>query len=312
MLCLKKIVSKCLPVYLCLYLFNIQAVPFTECPSKAFLFQSNNVQVYGVNLLTGSFSLLEDYVGIDGNINGVGFNFDDRYIYGFNTSTFEVVQVGGDFQATPLSVTGLPENKTFYVGDVADNYYYVYRRNVGFYRINLDDSRENYLQAIEITGADTSMALTDFAIHPGDGELYAVDNNSGLLYRISLETGLKTELGDTGETGTFGAGYFDVNGYYYVSRNSDGKIFRIDLTDPDNPVATSVLFAQGPYSGQNDGARCAYAPISVENIDWGDAPERYGTLFDDNGPRHELSESLYIVFSSRIFSADNLAALSLS
>ena len=294
----KKIkIEKFLSTVLFFFLLNLQATPFTECPSKAFLFQSNNVQIYGVNLLTGNYSLLEDYVGIDGNINAVGFNFDDRYIYGFNTSSFEVVKVGGDFQATVLPVSGLPADKTFFVGDVADNFYYVYRKNVGFYKINLDDTRENYLQAIEIVGADTSMSLTDFAIHPGDGNLYAVDNSSGLLYRISLDDGSKTALGDTGETGTFGAGYFDVNGYYYVSRNSDGKIFRIDLTDPDNPVAESVLFAQGPFSGQNDGARCAYAPISVENIDWGDAPASYGTLFDDNGPRHELNENIYIGFS---------------
>jgi len=270
------------------------ADPFTNCPSKAFLFQSNNVQVYGVNLMTGSYSLLQNYVGIDGNINAVGFNFIDRYIYGFNTTSYQVVRVDGSFQATVLNVSGLPANTTFYVGDVADNYYYVYHQNIGFYRINLDANRANYLQAIIITTADISLKLTDFAIHPGDNNLYAVDNKSGILYLISLQTGESTALGNTGVTGTFGAGYFDVNGYYYISRNSDGNIFRIDLTNPQNPVPNAILFAQGPFSNQNDGARCAFAPISVDNIDWGDAPQSYGTLFVDNGPRHELSQNLYL------------------
>ena len=273
---------------------NPNADPFDECPSKAYLFQSNNVQIYGVNLVTGSYTLLEDYVGIDGNINGVGFNFDDRYIYGFNTSTYEVVQIGGDFQATVLNVTGLPSDTTFYVGDVSANYYYVYRKNTGFYRINLDDSRDDYLEAVEVVGADVSLQLTDFAFHPGNGLLYAVDNKTGMLHQISTETGANVELGDTGETGTFGAGYFDVNGYYYVSRNSDGHIFRIDLTDPDSPEPEAVLFAQGPFSNQNDGARCAFAPLAIENTDWGDAPTSYSTLFADNGPRHEITEDLYL------------------
>ena len=107
--------------------------------------------------MTGSYSLLEDYVGIDGNINGVGFNFIDRYIYGFNTSSLSVVRISKDFQATELNVSGLPADKTFFVGDVADNYYYIYRKNVGFYRINLDQQRENYLVAERIDTANTSL-----------------------------------------------------------------------------------------------------------------------------------------------------------
>lgn len=282
------------------------ADPFTECPSKAYLFQGNNVQVYGINLLTGSFSLLEDYVGVDGNINGAGFNFIDRYIYGFNTTSYQVVRIDKDFQATVLNVTGLPLNTTFYVGDVANNYYYIYRKNVGFYRINLDQNRDNYLEAVQILSADISLQLTDFAIHPGNDELYAVDNKSGILYQISLSTGASTALGDTGETGTFGAGYFDVNGYYYISRNSDGDIFRIDLTDPVHPNVEAVLFAQGPFSNQNDGARCAYAPIAVEDIDWGDAPQSYGTLFTDNGARHQITEGLYLGISQPDGESDGL------
>ena len=300
--------------YLILFLSLIQglfvgaarAIPFDECPSKAYLFQSNNVQIYGINLVTGSYSLLEDFVGINGNINAVGFNFDDRYIYGFNTSSYQVVRIGGDFQAEILNVTGLPANTTFFVGDVVDNYYYVYRKSVGFYRINVDSSRENYLQAIEIVGADTSLTLTDFAIHPGDKQMYAVDNKTGVLHRISLEDGSNIALGSSGETGTFGAGYFDVNGYYYIGRNSDGKVFRIDITDTNNPNPTAVFFAQGPSSNQNDGARCANAPISVENVDWGDAPASYSTLLADNGPRHELSENLYMGFASADGESDGL------
>ncbi|MFA0718509.1 hypothetical protein AB4622_21150, partial [Vibrio splendidus] len=48
------------------------AAPFDTCPSKAYLFQSTPVQVWGVNLVTGSTTLLEDDTGMNANINGVG------------------------------------------------------------------------------------------------------------------------------------------------------------------------------------------------------------------------------------------------
>ena len=80
--------------------------------------------------------------------------------------------------------------------------------------------------------------------------------------------------------------YFDVNGYFYLSRNQDGQIYRIDLSTltPSSTTAdlieldvSAIKFADGPSSSQNDGARCASAPLIDEDIpspiDFGDAPE---------------------------------------
>ncbi|MEO1576454.1 MAG: LruC domain-containing protein, partial [Pseudomonadota bacterium] len=55
------------------------------------------------------------------------------------------------------------------------------------------------------------------------------------------------------------------------------------------PVAE--FYAFGPSSNNNDGARCALAPIvSVDSpdIDFGDAPDSYGTSLAQNGARHDL------------------------
>ncbi len=73
------------------------AAPFDTCPSKAYLFQSTPVQVWGVNLVTGSTTLLEDDTGMNANINGVGFDFEDRYIYGYDTTNKRLVRLGQDF-----------------------------------------------------------------------------------------------------------------------------------------------------------------------------------------------------------------------
>ncbi|BBM66478.1 LruC domain-containing protein [Vibrio alfacsensis] len=277
---------------------NVNAAPFDTCPSKAYLFQSTPVQIYGVNLVTGSTTLLEDDTGLASGINGVGFDFEDRYIYGYDTSNKKIVRLGKDFQAETLNVSGLPSDHSFYVGDVYNHVYYLYRKGKGLFSIDLSPLDANPTAALSMTKISSSadVNLTDFAFHPGDGALYGIDNNSGVLYRFDPATGNATAIGDTGETGTFGAGYFDVNGNYYVSRNQDGKIYRIDLSENNavniaEGIVPAVEFvSNGPSSSQNDGARCANAPVIDEDdpIDFGDAPDSYSTTLSSNGPRHEV------------------------
>ncbi|PKF62467.1 LruC domain-containing protein [Psychromonas sp. psych-6C06] len=292
---------------------SVYASPFSTCPSKAFLFQGNPVSTYGVNLVTGSFALIEDDSGVDANINGLGFDEQDRYLYGFNTSDLTVVRLDGDYQATALNVTGLPASTSFFVGDIANHYYYLYRKNVGLYRIDLTplDNDINASLTAQLITANASVNLTDIAFHPNDMMLYGVDNGSGDLYQINPETGAFSLLGDSGEKGTFGAMYFDVNGYFYLSRNQDGKIYRIDLSMLNSETehsqiseldVTAIHFADGPSSSQNDGARCASAPLIDEDtpstIDFGDAPASYATLLADNGPRHLLDNQTYLGLSA--------------
>ena len=278
---------------------SVYSAPFDTCPSKAYLFQSTPVEVWGVNLVTGSTTLLEDDTGLNANINGVGFDFDDRYIYGYDTTNRRLVRLGQDFQAEVLNTSGLPTDHTFFVGDVYNHVYYLYRKGKGLFTVDLSplDSDPNATVIVnKIVGSPATVNLTDLAFHPSDGSLYGIDNNSGALYQFDPTSGAETYIGDTGETGTFGAGYFDVNGYYYVSRNQDGKIYRVNLS-PGNAanIAAGIVPAiefvsNGPASNQNDGARCANAPVVDEdsNIDFGDAPDTYKTTLASNGPRHEL------------------------
>ncbi|WP_236702612.1 LruC domain-containing protein [Thalassomonas actiniarum] len=288
---------------------GIRAAPFSHCPSKAFLFQGKPVSSYGVNLVTGNYDLIEDNPGINANVNGVGFNETDRYLYGFNTTYFQLVRLGSDFQIQTLNLSGLPAQTTFYVGDVANHVYYLYRKNTGFYKVDLSplDSDSNAQLTAELITAQAGVRLTDFAFHPKDKKLYGVDNSSGVLYQFNPDNGSTLAIGDTGETGTFGAVYFDVNGYFYLSRNQDGQIYRINLsalTENTSPAELAALdvaaikFADGPSSNQNDGARCASAPLidtdTESNIDFGDAPASYGTTLADNGARHLLDGETYL------------------
>lgn len=286
-----------------LFSTKLLADPFDTCPSKAYLFQGKPVAVYGVNLVTGSYSVLQSDTGLNANINGVGFDEEDRYIYGFDTTNYNVVRLGENFQATTLSVSGLPASTTFYIGDVYEHYYYIYRKGTGFYKINLSPLDSNVSAALtaELITSTTSVNLTDFAFHPDNDHLYGVDNGSGWLYEFDINTGVSTYIGDTGETGTFGAMYFDVDGYLYLSRNQDGQVYRVDLSTQaiiDSGVVPAVKFADGPFSSQNDGARCANAPLidtdEPATIDFGDAPDSYGTTLNSNGARHEMDEVTWL------------------
>jgi len=271
-----------------------QAAPFQSCPSKAFLIQQTTAQLYGVNLVTGGFSLLSSDLGTTDRINGFGFNFHDNYLYGWGYEWGTVVQIGDDFQAQPLTITNLP-NTNFFVGDIAldENAYYVYNRDsaFGLYRISLDSSSPDYLESIRvIDGSSLNLRIYDLAFHPDNGFAYSVDAD-GNLHQINVSDGSSSNLGDVGQTGTFGAVYFDVDGNFYISRNSDGYVFRIDVSAPD-PFAE--FFTYGPSSSQNDGARCAIAPIvdysEPATTDFGDAPDSYGTTLFNNGARHGIGD----------------------
>ncbi|CZF83094.1 hypothetical protein GCE9029_03633 [Grimontia celer] len=303
-----------MPIFLSvLFAFSVNAEtpasvePFDTCPSKAFLFQSSPSKVYGVNLVTGGYSTLAETTGLNTHINAVGFNQSDRYIYGFDYDNEVVIRIGQNYVGEQLTVNGLPNNTKFISGDVHDQVYYLHRRELGIIKIDLSPLESDPSATLTATTLDTdlnNLRTSDVAINPIDGNLYAVNNNSYNLYRVDLETGdsdmVYSLVADIGPpSGGFGAVYFDVDGNFYISRNDDGKIFRIDLSnedDIDDKNLEAVLFASGPVSGQNDGARCANAPIIDEDstIDFGDAPDSYKTLLASNGPRHEVDSGFYL------------------
>ncbi|WP_392340649.1 LruC domain-containing protein [Moritella marina] len=277
------------------------AAPFDLCPTEAFLSQySNNATHYkSVDLSTGAVQTLQvdDNLGTN-TINAIAFNEADRFIYGFNKNQLALVQFDSDFKGTVLPFTNPPTNN-FYVGDIYDNKYYFYRKNTGLFYTTLDDTDPEYLTIKKINGANQSIGIADFAFHPIDGNIYAVEGSSGDLYRINPTNGSASVVANTGFTaGNFGAAYFDVSGFLYFVRNSDGNVYRTDITDPDNITGETVYFAQAAPTNSNDGARCANAPVTSSNTDYGDAPDSYGTSLANNGARHLINYNNYFLGSN--------------
>jgi LruC domain-containing protein len=151
-----------------------------------------------------------------------------------------------------------------------------------------------------------NLNIFDLAFHPDNGNAYSVDSG-GNLHLIDVATGSSSNLGNVGERGTFGAVYFDVEGTFYISRNNDGNVFRIDVS---SSTPQAELFAIGPSSSNNDGARCATAPLineDDETVDYGDAPDSYGTSLASNGARHEIVEDG--LFLGKTIDGEPLAAV---
>ena len=284
------------------------AVPGTtfSCGSQAYLTQGQQPSTYSLNLLSGDYTVaaLEHSERVNnqpGNalgdaLNALGFNMRDQYVYGWSFAHGEPARIHNDWSVEPLDGVNITRHN-FDVGDVSTDgsKYYVYRSggNAGLYSIGLDPDADDYLQMERIiNGGRLRLEIADFAFNPLDSLIYAMDSD-GILHQIDPDTGDSRELGDTGagSGSAYGAAFFDGDGAFYASRNNDGAVFRIDIP---GGIYTAQLFSMGPSTTSNDGFRCAEAPlidVDDDSIDFGDAPESYGTYLSDNGARHGLLES---------------------
>ena len=277
--------------------FDPVSSSIATCPTDAYLFQTNPSDPYSLNLATGNNVQQATDIG-NRHINAIGFNMKDSYIYGSNNTdsdgTISKVDINS-FNVTTLGpIIGLPTGTNFIAGDVSldGKLHFIKGRNL--YIIDTNPSSPTYLQ-FDSVNLNSGVGITDLAFNPIDGQIYTVVNKNKTLYRIDPDTGKVENLGSTGITGnsTFGAQFYDKSGFFYISRNQDGKIFRLDTRNPASIDPKATLFADGPISGTNDGARCANAPIP---IDFGDAPDSYGTSLASNGARHNISSdtNLYL------------------
>jgi hypothetical protein len=245
-----------------------QNEPF-NCDYNAYLFQFNDV--YAIDLASGNAYVVATDV-TPGNINAAAYNPADGYIWGsLSTPSKTIVRIGKDFSTQTFYIDELPTSNR-YVGDVsASGVYYLKGGGATYYSVDLDPNSQNYGKYIATLNLSQSISVHDWAFNAVDNQLYTVEKNTNILYRINAETGSITSLGEvpilSGLNYTYGAVYFDASGRFYVSANQTGTIYVIqNVQDLDGVVAMeSNLFAFGPSSSSNDGARCPTAPVPQED-----------------------------------------------
>lgn len=266
-ICISKYLTLILLLSTSFSLFS-QEEPF-NCDYNAYLFQYNDV--YSIDLASGNSFLVASDV-TPGNINAAAYNPADGYIWGYLSSPSKtIVRIGKNFTTTSFYINELPDSNQ-YVGDISSSgFYYLKAGGTTYYKINLDPNSTNYTQYVSTQTLSQSINVHDWAFNANDGYLYSVEKGTNELYRIDASSGLVTSLGLvpilSGLNYTYGAVYFDASGNFYVSANQTGTIYII--TNVQNYTGSNTinsnLFAFGPSSSSNDGARCPTAPVPQED-----------------------------------------------
>jgi hypothetical protein len=247
---------------------SAQNEPF-NCDYNAYLFQKNDV--YALDLASGSSYLVAEDV-TTGNINATGYNPADGYIWGSVSSPSKtIIRIGKNFEVESFYIDELPSSNR-YIGDVSPTgVYYLKGGGSSYYKIDLNPESTNYTKYISTETLSKNLSIHDWAFNAADGNLYAVEKSSNHLYRINATTSEVLDLGEvpilSGLNYTYGAVYFDLSGRFYVSANQTGTVYVIQNVQDLNPgdQLDSNLFAYGPSSSSNDGARCPSAPVPQED-----------------------------------------------
>ncbi|MFC2127162.1 DUF6923 family protein [Bacteroidota bacterium] len=250
---------------------NAQEEPF-DCDYNAYLFQYNDV--YALDLASGSSYLVKEDI-IEDNINAVGYNPKDGYIWGaISNNTGSIIKIGKNFQTEVFNIPEIASAGNMFIGDVsADGFYYLKLQGSNYYVIDVNPESDNYGKyvATRTLLTDLTLPIHDWAFNAVDGMLYTVTKKTNVLYRINPETGEVTDLGEvpilSGLNYHFGAVYFDSEGRFYISANQTGTVYVVNNVQNLNNGSTmeSNLFAFGPSSNSNDGARCPTAPVPQED-----------------------------------------------
>ena len=261
--------------------------PPWQCGSNApgLLYQSSSsarTTVNQIDLIIGSD---REPVNVEGaNINATGYNQLDDYVYGWSIAHQELVRVAGDGTMERLGrPTGVPNN--IFIGDVDENGFWWAYSGSTWYRVNLETMAVTSGSAPQPTGLGGGL---DWAFVPGTDTLWRVafDTRTDVAVLTGFDRSSRTWTSPVplpGRTsGNYGAAFADPDGFLYASHNETGEIVRVDVAS-----GASALFAEGPPSSGNDGARCAGSPIL---LDFGDAPDSYGTTLASNGPRHGVTD----------------------
>jgi len=230
----------------------------------------------------------------DADINGIGWNPVDDFLYGWDMTTKQLVRVDNNMAVTQLGVpTGLPLSN--YITGTFDDKGLLYiwaptatdaQGNHFFYAVCLDQSSPNYLKLVNPDGSLQSapygmgysqpaglakrVYMPDWVyyVDPTDGKpyLYGVSDETGNMYRICVAspTGpyvfeVMTTTGPTNAL-SYGAMGVDSQGNIYAICNELGQMYRYNVSGLS---ATSELLSVSNVCLMNDGTMCPRARVDL-------------------------------------------------
>ncbi|GLZ78054.1 hypothetical protein Afil01_28610 [Actinorhabdospora filicis] len=251
--------------------------------------------------MTGTVTALDDTSYTNG-YDAIGVSGINGRIYGTTrgadryTKIVEVNPAGGvtEFPISPALTSNSTSN--YDVGAISPDGTKLYvhsNSSVPSFIVNLDPAAGRIGTRLDQFTVKVS-GLYDWAFHPVDGYLYAVDS-SGYLMRIDPADGTVTKARSALlPKAQYQGAFFDTEGDLYVLDNSSpGKVFQIDLSasKADKLISLDgVSFAQSSAISTTQAVSDAGGCLSVG--DFGDAPDSYLTSIASDGPAHDLSAGL--------------------
>lgn len=249
---------------------NTTCYPRFNCPNAAYLFQNSPTDAYTVNLESGTYTLAKDNLIPTDAINGIGYNVKDGYFWGSRSLDRYLARIDANFNVVSFYIPNLPTDN-FYVGDVDNNgILYLGKGTNALYKVDLNPASATYLSYLGQLNLTASLNNHDMVFNPNDGFIYSVQKNTNKLIKVNPTTGAVSLYGPipalNGNTDTYGAIYMSQDGTMYVSNNTTGVIVyvsQVQLINSDANIQSGV-FAYGPASSTNDGARCPQAIVLQE------------------------------------------------
>lgn len=238
-------------------------VAFGSCPIEAYqtISVGGSFNLYTVDVGTGTLNNQGTSAPLQ-NINAIGFDANDRFIYGWNQTSRRIVRVGQNGASAYVGATpaGMTKVNAF-VGDVVGGKLYLLDGNKVYV---LDVASNTLTSSSTISG---SLGFADWAYNPIDQLFYGVQSN-GKIVAVDVAAGTSSVVSGVTvpSSGTaYGAVYFDNQGSMYASRN-DGSIFRVRNLGTGGTLSVQTLTTAAPVTSQNDGARCPNSAPPVASI----------------------------------------------
>ncbi|TPX14546.1 uncharacterized protein E0L32_005238 [Thyridium curvatum] len=238
--------------------------PALQCDKYGYLIQ--HADLIRVDLETGSIKNIAQKIGDGSDINGMGYNPLDNYLYARQGGKNMLVRIASD--GTLTEVMKMPTNVGEYCGDIDDDGYYWYSTGgADWQQMDLRPGSPTYgkLLGSGKFAAGGYRALADWVFLPSRGRyLYGFSRATGSgrgtdLVRFGMDTHrFETVRNYPTLSGGFGAAYGmddGRNATLFASDNSSGFIWKIELA-ADGTTGQPIKSANGPKTSSNDGARC--------------------------------------------------------
>ncbi len=186
-------------------------------------------------------------------VNATAFNVQDGFLYAISVGDNRLIRFDTNGSMADLGVLNININRNLYVGsfDLEGNYYVTTIDEGSVFRIDVNTLDVEQL----FISTATRFGSADWVYLECEGKFFGVGDD--FLYAfdpVDLSVSRELLTGLENENRTFGGAFTDINGQLYVSNNTSGNIYRIDILNKD-----AILLLAGPNTRTNDGASCPCA-----------------------------------------------------